>query len=124
MPFVEFNVQIDGVPELRRKLRKLDDAIKEKVRYALAFEGEKIKATAESLCPFVSGYLQSTIYVRMDGFTLTVGASAHYARYVEFGTRYMEGRHFLSRAVQRHMPNLIAVVRQAIKDAVEEVSRR
>ena len=120
---VEMEVRIDGLPELRAKLERLDDGMKEHVRYALAFEGEKIKTTAQALCPVRTGYLRSTIFARIEDWLLKVGASAHYAAYVEFGTRFMKARRFLSRALWLRMQALINAVNRAIAEAIREASR-
>lgn len=119
---VEMAMSIEGLPELRTKLERLDAGMKEQVRYALAFEGEKIKTTAQSLCPTRTGYLRSTIFARIEDWFLKVGASAHYAAYVEFGTRFMEARRFLGRALELRMQALINAVNGAIDQAIGEAS--
>lgn len=122
MPFAELNAQIDGIPELRSRLTRLDEAVKEQVRYALAFEGEKIATAAKNLCPVRTGYLRSTIYAQIEDWTLRVGASAHYAVYVERGTRFMRGCRFLSRALWLRMQALVNAVSRAIGNAIREAS--
>jgi len=122
MPFAELNVHIDGMPELRSKVNQLDYSMEEHVHYELAFEGEKVKTTAWYLCPVKTGYLRSTIFGKIEDWILKVGASAHYAGYVEFGTRYMEARRFLSRAVELRMQSLVKAVHRAISWAIREAS--
>lgn len=123
MSFAELNVKIDGIPELRSKLDRLDESIREQVRYALALAGEGLKNTAKSLCPVRTGYLRSTIYAQMEDWTLKVGASARYAAYVEFGTRRMEARHFLGSALELRMRSVVDAVNRAINGAIREASR-
>ncbi len=122
MSFAELNVKIDGIPELRSKLDRLDESIREQVRYALALEGEGLKNTAKSLCPVRTGYLRSTIYAQMEDWTLKVGASARYAAYVEFGTRRMEARRFLGSALELRMQSIVDAVNRAINGAIREAS--
>ncbi|MDH5782059.1 MAG: hypothetical protein OEZ35_00110 [Candidatus Bathyarchaeota archaeon] len=122
MPFAELNVRLDGIPELRSRLNQLDEAMKEHVHYGLAFEGETIANVARALCPVRTGYLRSTIYAKIEDWILKVGASAHYAGYVEFGTRYMEARRFLSRAVELRMQALVNAVHRAVSWAIREAS--
>ena len=116
------NVSIEGLPELKAKLEQLDVGMKEQVRYALAFEGEAIKTVAEYLCPVRTGYLRSTIYALIEGWILKLGASAHYARYVEFGTRFMRAVRFLSRAVELRLQSLVNAVNRAVGRAIREAS--
>lgn len=120
---VDMAVSIEGLPELRAKLEQLDEGMKEQVRYALAFEGEKIKTAAQSLCPVRTGYLRSTIFAQIEDWFLKVGATAHYATYVEFGTRYMQGYRFLSHALWLRMQALINTVNGAIAEAIRGASR-
>lgn len=120
---VEMEIHIDGIPELRSRLNQLDEAMKGHVHYGLAFEGEKIANTASSLCPVKTGYLRSTIYARIEDWILKVGATAHYAFYVELGTRFMKARRFLSRAVELRMYSLVKAVHRAISSAIREASR-
>lgn len=122
MPFAELNVRLDGIPELRSRFNQLDEAMKERVHYGLAFEGEKIANVARALCPVRTGYLRSTIFATIEDWVLKVGASAHYAGYVEFGTRYMEARRFLSRAVELRMQALVNAVHRAVNWAIREAS--
>lgn len=119
---VEMEMHIDGIPELRSRLDQLDEAMKEHVHYGLAFEGEKIANVARALCPVKTGYLRSTIFGKIEDWILKLGASAHYAGYVEFGTRYMEARRFLSRAVELRMQSLVKAVHRAISWAIREAS--
>ena len=122
MSFAELNVAINGIRELQARLRHLDVAMVENVRYALAFEGEAIKTVAEYLCPVRTGYLRSTIYALIEGWLLKLGASAHYARYVEFGTRFMKAVRFLSRAVELRLQSLVNAVNRAIDRAIREAA--
>ena len=122
MPFAELNVAINGLRELQARLRHLDVAIIEKVHYALVFEGEPIKTVAQYLCPVRTGYLRSTIYALIEGWILKLGASAHYACYVEFGTRFMRAVRFLSRAVELRLQSLVNAINRAIDRAIREAA--
>ena len=122
MPFAELNVAINGMRQLQARLRHLDAAMIENVRYALVFEAEPIKTVAQYLCPVRTGYLRSTIYALIEGWILKLGASAHYARYVEFGTRFMRAVRFLSRAVELRLQSLVNAINQAIDRAIREAA--
>ena len=122
MPLAEMHMRIEGMPELRSKLEYLEGAMKEQVHYVLAFEGAKIANAARALCPVRTGYLRSTIYAQLEDWRLRVGASARYAAYVEFGTRYMGARRFLSRALELRMQALVNAVDLAIDRAIREAS--
>lgn len=81
-------------------------------KYALQVEG-----TAKLLCPVDTGHLKSTIGppdIQGDGrfgsITATITASAHYAGYVEWGTRYMAPQAFMGPALDRHAPEFVEAV--------------
>ncbi|RLE37706.1 HK97 gp10 family phage protein, partial [Candidatus Woesearchaeota archaeon] len=68
--------------------------------------GENIVDEARSIVPVRTGYLRSTIYYERKGkHKLIVGAKAHYAGYVEYGTRKMAAQPYLRPAIARCIPN-------------------
>lgn len=119
----EMQVDVHGIPELQLKLARLDQNVRSNVDDALNFEVEAIKAQAQSLAPRRTGYLASTIFVeRVGRWAFKLGARAAYAFFVEFGTRFMQGRRFLSRALELSLPGLVRHVNDAIREAIAEAS--
>jgi len=116
-------IQVHGLPQLREKLVRLDEAMKDRVHKALESEAEAMKNAAKSLSPVRTGYLRSTIFSRVQEWTLRLGATAPYAAYQEFGTRRIRPRRFLSRAVELRIHGLIDRINQAIQGSVLEASR-
>jgi len=104
---------------LRRKLEALDSNVKEYVQKGLAGIGFEISRTAKNLAPVKTGYLRSTIHSETRGWTVSVGARAPYAFFVEFGTRHFAGRRFLTRALETHLPRVHAFLDDAVARAVE-----
>lgn len=129
---VEMRVDIAGIEEFQRKMMRLDDLMRQRVWQGFNSVGASIKAEAKQLAPVRTGFLRSTIYAKMDppspfGMTqnfwqLIVGAWAKYARYQEFGTRYIRPRRFLSTALQHHSRQIIQVIQHAVQLAIEEAS--
>ena len=97
---VKMEIHVQGLPELREKLLRLGESMKERVHDAMVFEGEAMKTTAQSLAPVRTGYLASTIFSRVEGLILRIGATAPYTAYQELGTRFIRARRFLSHAVE------------------------
>jgi HK97 gp10 family phage protein len=63
-----------------------------------------ILATAQVLVPVRTGYLKSTLAIeQVSDFQVRIKATAGYAYYVEFGTRRMAARLFLTNAVNQHL---------------------
>lgn len=120
---VEMEVDVYGIPELQGKLNRLDLSMRSRVDEALDFEVSAMQTRAQSLAPKRTGYLASTIVaVRVGEWAFKLMALADYAIYVEFGTRFMQARRFLSRALELSMLGLVQHVNRAIEDAIMEAS--
>ena len=129
---VEINFDIGGVEDFRAKMMRLDGAMRRRIWGALQREGTIIKVQAQRRAPVRTGFLRSTIYAKMSPLTvagisekewvLKVGAWAPYARYQEFGTRYIKAREFLKKALENRLPHLSAIVAQALRLAASEAA--
>jgi HK97 gp10 family phage protein len=79
-----------------------------------------ILATANTLVPVRTGYLKSTLTVEQpSNFQLKVKATAPYAYYVEFGTRKMSARLFLTNSVNQHLSEFAPEILQQIQDVLQ-----
>lgn len=119
---VEMEMHIEGVPELREKLNRLDDGMKRDVQDAVRFEAEAMKNAARARCPVRTGRLRDSIFAKVEEWTVKLGATAPYAVYQEFGTRYVRPRRFLSNAVESRMQILVNRISRAIEQAIGEAS--
>ena len=119
---VEMEIHIDGLPELRQKLNRLDKGMKRKVHEAMQFEADAMKNIARARCPVRTGRLRDSIYAKVRDWILELGATAPYAIYQELGTRYIRPREFLKNAVSLRMQSLINRVNRAIGGAIREAS--
>ena len=119
---VEMEMHIDGLPELREKLNRLDDGMKRKVHEAMQFEADAMKNVARSRCPVRTGRLRDSIYAKVRDWILELGATATYAVFVELGTRYIRPREFLKNAVWLRMQSLVNRVNRAIGNAIREAA--
>jgi HK97 gp10 family phage protein len=118
---VEMEMHVERLSELRQKLSQLDDGLKRHVQEAMQFEAEAMKNVAKASCPVRTGRLRDSIYAKVQNWIIRLGAAVPYAVYQEFGTRYIRGRCFLSKAVEVRMPVLVnrlnSVIDQAIREA-------
>jgi HK97 gp10 family phage protein len=118
---VEVTVNINGLSELELKLDRLDLTMRNRVDEALNREIVNMQAAARNLAPKRTGYLASTVYVeRVGEWAFKLGAKAQYAYFVEFGTRFMRARRFLSRTLESAMPSLVQRINQAVREAITE----
>jgi hypothetical protein len=73
------------------------------VASAMKTVAERVLETSNVLVPVRTGFLKSTLGFRQDtNFQVTFFATASYAPMVEFGTRRMAARLFLSRSIEQH----------------------
>ena len=120
---IELSVNVNGFSELQLKLDRLDLALRSRVDEALNSEVSIIRAVAQSLAPRRTGYLASTVYAeKTSEWAFKLGAKAQYAYFVEFGTRFMQAKRFLSRALELAMPGLVQRISQAVRNAIVEAS--
>ena len=79
------------------------DMFPDTIRGAMGNVAEAIMDTANILVPMRTGYLKSTLGYRQDSpLQVTFYATAFYAPFVEFGTRRMAAKLFLTRSIQQH----------------------
>ena len=61
--------------------------------------GAAVATEAKRLAPVDTGRLRSSIFSQPDGPDVLVGASASYAAFQEFGTRYQHAQPFMTPAI-------------------------
>lgn len=106
-------VEFTGVNELRVALKKKAglDAVKKVVQY----DGAKLQKAAQRNAPVDTGFLKRSIGLEIQdsGLTAKSEATAEYAGYQEWGTRFMEAQPYMKPAFdevkgefKRHMDAL------------------
>ena len=86
----QITFDISGFDNLYNKFNSISEKAKVEVKNEFNASALKIQSTAKRLAPVNFGQLRNSIYLKETGgnnnFIFTVGASAKYAPYVEFGT--------------------------------------
>jgi HK97 gp10 family phage protein len=90
-------------------------AVSDEVRRELGHSVERaalnVVGRAKVLAPVDTGYLRNSIEQQKTGdLEHTVSVGAEYGAYVNFGTRHMAARPFLTQAVEDERPHFIADV--------------
>ena len=119
---VEVSLDVEGAEEFQTAMAQFDSGMQRHVHRRLASLAADIKASARQKVPVKTGYLRSTIYAKVRDWVAEVGAEAAYALYVELGTRHMRARPYLYPAIQEHLPQLEAIISEAIEDAKREAN--
>jgi len=117
---VEITCDIEGIEEFKVAMQQFDSAMQRHVHRQLASWAADVKALAKQLVPVRTGHLRSSIYVKIQEWVAEIGAEATYALFVEFGTRYMQAQPYLYPAIQEHLPQLEAIICEAIDAAKSE----
>ena len=98
------------IPQLKGKAR-------ERARLAVRKAAFDINAHAKAVVPVDTGKLKGSIQMEIldEGDRALVGACAHYAPYVEFGTYKMAAKPYLTPAVERVRPSFEAAMRRLLR---------
>lgn len=119
----QFRVEVSGIEDFAEKMRELDDATQEYVQVALNQIGQLVVLRARDLAPVRTGRLISSIYSQIIyKWVVKVACMVPYALFQEFGTRYIQARYFLTRALNENAVNFLAIVAAALRRAADEVS--
>jgi HK97 gp10 family phage protein len=117
---VQISVNLSNFDAKRNCLNCLCEQYPEAVATGMMNVAQNILATANTLVPVRTGYLKSTLAIEQtSNFQLKVKATAPYAYYVEFGTRKMSPRLFLTNSVNLHLNEFAPEIEQQIKDLLQ-----
>ena len=114
------NIQVTVEQGLTVALQQLMEDYPEAVGAALMRVAEQMLQLSNVLVPVRTGFLKSTLGVRQNSnFSITFYANAPYAAYVEFGTRRMSARLFMTRALQQYQNAFAPEVAGALQQLQE-----
>lgn len=120
---VQFRVEVAGIEDFAERMRRLDDATQKYVQDALNQTGRLVVRKAQELAPIRTGRLISSIYSRIIyKWVVKVACMVPYAIFQELGTRYIQARYFLTRALSENAMNFLSIVAAALQYATEEAS--
>ena len=144
---MKFQLQIDGLEEASEKVRRAPELLKEYLLAGFVDSAAIVARRAETLAPKRTGELAGSMLIdvkdRPDGYTVSVGPSAFYAGWVEYGHRVgKRGERVQARlrralgvtgaqvpahpyffpAVEQSLAEISAAIREAVARAEEESS--
>jgi HK97 gp10 family phage protein len=117
---VEITCDIEGIEEFKNAMQSFDSGMQRHVHRLLASWAADVKALAKQLAPVRTGHLRSSIYAKISEWVAEIGAEATYALFVELGTRHMQAQPYLYPAIQEYLPQLEAIICEAIEEAKAE----
>lgn len=88
-------ISIRGIKELEAKLKQ--NGTLNAVKKIVKTNGAELNRKAARKAPYVTGFLMRSIIFELadGGLTATSTATAHYAPYLEYGTRFMSAQPFM-----------------------------
>jgi len=120
---LEIVADATGIEDFMEKMDKAGFYIQRDINRALNEVGIEMHVTARRLAPVKTGRLRDSIYCRVQDWLLRLGATVPYAAFQEFGTRYFQGRFFLTEAINLNLPGLVQVMNRGIRMALETAAR-
>jgi HK97 gp10 family phage protein len=122
MGFIQFKVTIKNKPEMVKGLASLKSMYPNVIGLAMKRVGDRVLETGNALVPIRTGLLKSTMGIRQDGnFQITFYATASYASFVEFGTRRMKPRQFMTKSLLQHKEEFPEEVKTALLNLSESL---
>jgi len=115
---IGLDIRVEGVESLSKVLEKL--RLAEPASEAVELFLEKTVADAKNIVPVRTGTLQRSIRWWGGEGEYHVGSSVHYAPYVEYGTRRMAPRPYLTPALMLNIP----LLREALRDLIRQYLER
>jgi len=100
-------------------LNVLEPKVRGAIGKGLDKTGRDIERDAKIMAPVDTGRLRASISPTRKGFILRVIANVHYAIYQELGTRFMRGRHYMKKALEKNISkiprNIVNEIRRVLR---------
>lgn len=108
-------IELDGMGKLQKKINQMADI--QPFKNVLKANTARLQRTAQRNAPIDTGTLMRSILLEMrdNGMTGIVGATAEYAAYVEYGTRFMNAQPYLDPAMTIVRKQYIKELEQLLK---------
>jgi HK97 gp10 family phage protein len=89
---------VHGIPEALAALERRKIAAKVATPIAARAGGQVVQGVAQAIAPKDTGTLAASITVEMEGDDAQIGPTVEYARFTNFGTRYISAQHYMESA--------------------------
>lgn len=95
--------------------KDVEQKLKEQQEQAVEAIGQLVTGDAVQKSPVDTGNLKASNDYYTSGSVVTIGNTAHYAPFLEKGTRRMSAQPFLYPAVTENRNNIVQLVEQYVK---------
>ena len=121
-------------PAIKTKLAELPEKMLEYAFEVLMAQAQLIKGLAQVYAPVDTGSLRDSIRVERGGIEMNwrevliraggyvinpeTGKLVDYAKYQEFGTKYVSAQYFLTRAVEEVEPTIAGMIKDGVLNKI------
>lgn len=120
---IQFRVEVGGIEEFAEKMRTLDQYTQAYVQDALNEVGQLVASRARQIAPVRTGLLISSIFAEIIyKWVVKIACRVPYALFQELGTRYIQPRFFLTRALEENRFNFLTIIAAGLQRAADEAS--
>jgi HK97 gp10 family phage protein len=112
------SISIRGLPQLRAKLAQVTAEIELASPIATKAGGEVVARAMVARAPRDTGALASSIRTETNATGTLVGPDVDYARFVEYGTRYMAAQPFAEEAAGDVIAEVVTAMASVFKAAI------
>ena len=108
-------ITVKGTAKLLEALR--DDLKLAQIKHIVKLNGSQLQQKAMQRVPVKTGTLKRSIVLSIedDGLTAHVDAYEHYAGYVNYGTRLMESRPFMTTSFHEQSAQFLRDLRSVVR---------
>ena len=108
-------IKVTGLAELEKKLQR--NATMADMKEVVRTNGAELNANTQRKAPVDTGFLRRSIVFQLAnmGFEARVVATAEYAPYLEWGTRFMAAMPFLGPAFRIQKERFISDMRRLVR---------
>jgi len=112
-------VRIRGIARTNAALLAVRARTEVAAPFASKAGAEVVGRRAIVRAPRDTGATAGSIRVQVEGDIAHVGPTTDYARFPEFGTRYIPGQHYMQEAADESVGDVVSAMAAIIKAAVE-----
>lgn len=110
---------VHGIPQAIAALEARKLAAKVATPIAARAGGGAVQNVARAVAPKDTGRLAASITVEMEGDDAQVGPTVDYARFPNYGTRYIRAQHYMEQASAAASPVVAAAMAAVYKIAMK-----
>ena len=111
-------IKLNGLDRMLSDFTRAETTIDKKIKEEVKRASSEVTRISQQKAPVDTGYLRRSIVMEIlnNGFVGYIRAYAHYAPYVEFGTRFMDAQPYMSAAMMKVRPEYIKNMKKLLEE--------